>query len=142
MLLPEPELTEPAPDAAEPTVSLRRRIPAVAAAEPRGAMTPGLEVDEEEAWDCEEPLAIVSCKTENSEKERKTKEQRADRLREKEGKTANVEGKSAISVMIRDVYIGVQIEGWIRSRRFGAFGPLRFFSGPHIGVDIKGLMNP
>ncbi|GLU13697.1 hypothetical protein SLE2022_303130 [Rubroshorea leprosula] len=36
MLLPEPELTEPDLDAAEPIVSLRRCKPAVAVAEPCG----------------------------------------------------------------------------------------------------------
>ena len=53
MLLPGPEPTDPEAEAdEEPPTSLRRRIPAVAAAEPRGAMTPGRDA-EEEVEDCD-----------------------------------------------------------------------------------------
>ena len=50
-MLPESDPTEAEADE-EPPTSLRRRIPAVAAAEPRGAMTPGRDV-EEELEDCD-----------------------------------------------------------------------------------------
>lgn len=60
-MLVDPELTVvDAEVAAVPPVTLRRRIPAVAAAEPRGAMTPGRVVVEEAVFcDWEEPLAMV-----------------------------------------------------------------------------------
>uniref|UniRef100_A0A2N9G2U5 Uncharacterized protein n=1 Tax=Fagus sylvatica TaxID=28930 RepID=A0A2N9G2U5_FAGSY len=35
-------------------------MPAVTATEPRGATTPGLEVEEEDDWDCDVPLAIIA----------------------------------------------------------------------------------
>ena len=62
----EPELEE---------TMRRRRIPAVAAAEPRGAITPGREAEEdaeEDAWFWEEPLAIV-------EERRKIREESVER---------------------------------------------------------------
>ncbi|KAK9185976.1 hypothetical protein WN943_026335 [Citrus x changshan-huyou] len=49
--------TEPEPLPDDP-VTRRRRIPAVAAAEPRGATTPGREVAEE-VEDCDEPRAML-----------------------------------------------------------------------------------
>lgn len=56
MLAPAPA-TEPEPLPDDP-VTRRRRIPAVAAAEPRGATTPGREVAEE-VEDCDEPRAML-----------------------------------------------------------------------------------
>ena len=44
----------------DPPPRRRRRMPAVTAAEPRGATTPGLEVEEEDDWDCDVPLAIIA----------------------------------------------------------------------------------
>lgn len=63
MLPPEPEPTDPEAVAdEEPPTILRRRIPAAAAAEPRGAITPGRDVEEEvEDCDCDEPLGMVWC---------------------------------------------------------------------------------
>lgn len=65
MLPPEPEPTDPEAVAdEEPPTILRRRIPAAAAAEPRGAITPGRDVEEEVEdcdCDCDEPLGMVWC---------------------------------------------------------------------------------
>lgn len=47
----DPPLTSPVEAAAEVEPIRRRRRPAVAAAEPRGATTPGLEVEEDADWD-------------------------------------------------------------------------------------------
>ena len=64
MLPPEPAPLpippELALEEADPPPSRRRLIPAVAAAEPRGATTPGLEVEEDDDWDCDVPRAIVT----------------------------------------------------------------------------------
>lgn len=64
MLPPEPEPTDPEAVAdEEPPTILRRRIPAAAAAEPRGAITPGRDVEEEvEDCDCDEPLGPETYK--------------------------------------------------------------------------------
>lgn len=63
MLPPEPEPTDPEAVAdEEPPTILRRRIPAAAAAEPRGAITAGRDAEEEvEDCDCDEPLAMIWC---------------------------------------------------------------------------------
>lgn len=59
LALPEPTAAPELPLAEEEPPSLRRRMPAVAAAEPRGAAVPGRVLEEEEAdWDEEEPRAI------------------------------------------------------------------------------------
>lgn len=47
MLLPGPEPPVTPTELFDPPLSLRRRMPAVAAADPRGAITPGREVAEE-----------------------------------------------------------------------------------------------
>lgn len=58
LALPEPTTALPPPPAMEEAPSLRRRMPAVAAAEPRGAVVPGRVVEEEVDWE-EEPRAII-----------------------------------------------------------------------------------
>lgn len=47
------------PELFDPPVSLRRRMPAAAAADPRGAITPGREVAEEADCGCDVPLAMA-----------------------------------------------------------------------------------
>lgn len=63
MLFDPPPAPDPPPaDAPPPPPSLRRRMPAVAAADPRGAARPGREAEEAvevDCWDWEEPLAIL-----------------------------------------------------------------------------------
>jgi hypothetical protein len=62
LLDPDPTPDPPPEDTPPPPPSLRRRMPAVAAAEPRGAARPGRAVEEPvevDCWDWEEPLAIV-----------------------------------------------------------------------------------
>lgn len=60
LALPEPTtgLPPPPPAVEDEAPSLRRRIPAVAAAEPRGAAVPGRVVEEDVDWE-EEPRAII-----------------------------------------------------------------------------------
>lgn len=50
MLLPDPEPPVTPPEMFDPPPSLRRRIPAVAAADPRGPINPGRDVAEEADW--------------------------------------------------------------------------------------------
>ncbi|KAH0938228.1 hypothetical protein HID58_005689 [Brassica napus] len=62
LLDPDPATDPPPDDAPPPPPSLQRRIPAVAAADPRGVARPGLAVEEAvevDCWDWEKPLAIV-----------------------------------------------------------------------------------
>lgn len=60
LLLDAPPRTPEEVEYDEPPPSLRRRMPAVTAADPRGVMVPGRDVGPEEACDWEDPRAMVT----------------------------------------------------------------------------------